>query len=109
MMQGFEDTGKFGKEFMDNQLKSFAVASKNMQAISAEAADYAKKAFETGTATFEKLLAAKSFDKALEIQADYAKQAYEGFVAQSTKMGDLYAEMAKQAYKPFESIVATAK
>ena len=109
MMQGFEDTGKFGKEFMDNQLKSFAAVSKNMQAIAVEATEYAKKSFEAGTATFEKLVAAKSFDKAMEIQGDYAKQAYEGFVAQTTKMGDLYADMAKEAYKPFESIVATTK
>ncbi len=109
MMQSFEDTGKFSKEFMDTGLKSFAAVSKNMQTMTVEATEYAKKAFENSSATFEKLLTAKSFDKALEIQTEYAKQAYEGMVAQSTKMGDLYAEMAKEAYKPFESVVAKAK
>ena len=28
---------------------------------------------------------------------------------QATKIGELYAEIAKEAYKPFESIVAKAK
>ena len=51
----------------------------------------------------------KSFEKAIEIQTDYAKQAYEGFVAEVTKMSELYADMAKEAYKPFETIVAKAK
>ncbi|TIT91793.1 MAG: phasin family protein, partial [Mesorhizobium sp.] len=55
------------------------------------------------------LFSAKSFDKAIEIQSDYAKQSYESFVAEAAKIGDLYAELAKEAYKPFESIVAKAK
>lgn len=109
MMQSFDDVSKAGKEFMDTGLKSFAALSKNLQAISVEASEYSKKAFETGSATAEKLVSAKSFDKAVEIQTDYAKQAYEGFVSQATKMGELYAEMAKDAYKPFESVVAKAK
>jgi hypothetical protein len=109
MIHSFEDASKAGKEFMDTGLKSFAALSKNAQAITVEATEYSKKAFENGTAAFEKLTSARSLDKAVEIQTDYAKQAYEGFVAQATKMGELYAEMAKDAYKPFESVVAKAK
>jgi len=108
-MQSFDQAGKLGKEYMDTGLKSFASVSKNVQAITVEATEYSKKAFETGSAAFEKLVAAKSLDKAVEVQADYAKQAYEGLVAQATKMGELYADMAKEAYKPFESLVAKAK
>ena len=57
----------------------------------------------------EKLVAAKSLEKAIEIQTDYAKTAYEGFVSEATKIGELYAELFKDAYKPFESVVAKAK
>ena len=109
MMQSFEQAGKFGKEYMDTGLKSFASLSKNMQAIAVEATEYSKKAYETGSAAIEKLASAKSMDKALEVQTEYARQAYEGFVAQATRMGELYADMAKEAYKPFESVVAKAK
>ncbi len=109
MYQSFEDVSKAGKEFMDTGLKSFAALSRSMQSITVEATEYSKKAFETGSAAAEKLVSAKSLDKAFEIQTDYAKQAYEGFVAQATKMGELYAEMAKDAYKPFESVAAKVK
>lgn len=109
MMQSFEDAGKAGKEFMDTNLKSFASVSKNVQTLSVEATEYSRKAFETGSAALEKLMSAKSLDKAIEVQTDYARQAYEGFVAQATRMSELYAEMAKDAYKPFESVVAKAK
>jgi hypothetical protein len=50
----------------------------------------------------------KTLDKAIEIQTDYVKTAFEGAVAQLTKMGELYTALAKDAYKPFEGIVAKA-
>ena len=109
MFQSFEDTTKISKEFMDSGLKSFASLSKNLQTIASEAGEYSKKSWEDGSSTMEKMFSAKSLDKAVEIQTDYAKKAYEGFVAQATKMGDLYAEIAKDAYKPFENAVAKAK
>lgn len=109
MMQSFEDASKLGKEFMDTGLKSFAALSKGVQSISVEATEFSKKAYEHGTGTLEKLMSAKSLDKAVEIQTDYAKQAYEGFVAQASRMSELYAEMAKDAYKPYESIVAKSR
>jgi hypothetical protein len=102
---------KIGKDSMDASMKSFGAVSKSFQAIAVETADYAKKAFEEGTAVGEKLAAAKSFDKVMEVQADYLKSAYDGFVAQSTKVGQLYVELAQEFYKPLESqwVKAAAK
>jgi hypothetical protein len=48
----------------------------------------------------------KSLDKALEAQTEYAKSAYETFVAESQKIAGLYGDLAKQVYKPVESIVS---
>lgn len=107
MMQ-FEAIQKVGKENVDAALKSFGAASKTMQTIAVETTDFTKKSFEQGTAAVEKLVAVKTIDKAFEIQADYAKTAYEGFVAQATKMGELYTAMAKDAFKPFEAAIAKA-
>jgi hypothetical protein len=70
--------------------------------------DYSKKSFEDCTKVMEKLLGAKSIDKAMEIQTDYAKSAYEGFVAQATKISELYADLAKETYKPFEAFAVKA-
>lgn len=108
-MKSFEDAGKYGKEMMDNNLKSFAAVSKGFQTIASEAADYSRTSFEKSAATLEKLISAKSLETAVEIQTDFVKTSYESFVAQSTKISDLMADMAKDAYKPFESAVAKAK
>jgi hypothetical protein len=40
------------------------------------------------------------------VQTEYAKSAYESFVAESHKISELYVDLAKQAYKPFEGFVA---
>ena len=87
----------------------WAVTSKGFQAIAVETTEYAKKSFETGTAALEKLAAAKSLEKAIEIQTDYAKSSYEAFVAEATKLSDLYAELFKDSYKPLEGVVARAR
>lgn len=109
MVKNFEDFQTVGKENMDAALKSFSALSKSGQAIAVEIADYSKKTFEDGTAALEKLFGVKSFDKAIEVQTEYAKTAYESFVAEATKLGDLYADLAKESYKPFEAVFAKAK
>ncbi len=105
-MNTLEDMQKLGKENMDLAMSSFGAMSKNMQAIAVEVADYQKKSFEDGTAALEKMMAAKSIDKAMEVQTDYLKTAYEGMVGQITKMNEIFMDMSKEAYKPIEGIVA---
>ena len=109
MVKNFEDLQQVGKENMDIAMKSIGAVSKSAQAIVVEVTDYSKKAFEESTAALEKLFGAKSLEKAIELQTEYAKSAYEGFVAEATKIGELYADLAKESYKPFETMMAKAK
>jgi len=99
---------KFSRNNMDMAMASFGAWTKNAQAIASEFADYSKKSFEESTAALEKLMAAKSLEKAMEVQSEYLKSSYEEFVAQSTKLGELYAGLAKEAYKPLEGVMAKA-
>ena len=106
MLKNFEDFQKLGKDNIDTCVKQFGTVSKGWQTIATEFADYSKKSFEHGSAALESLLGAKSLEKAIEIQSDYVKTAYEGFVAQSSKMGELYTDLAKETYKPLEGMIA---
>jgi phasin family protein len=106
MLKNFDEMQKFGKDNVDATMKSIGAASKGFQAIAAEVTNYSKKSFEDGTAAMERLLGAKTLEKAIEVQSDYVKTAYEGFVAEATKLGELYADLAKESYKPFEGYLA---
>ena len=102
----FEDFQAYSK----NQLEALTAASttwaKGMQELAAESADYAKKTFAAASAGFEKLLAARSVEAAVQIQSEYAKQAYEGFVSQASKFSELYAKVASDALKPVTTAYA---
>jgi hypothetical protein len=76
------------------------------QAIATAYGDYTKKSFEDTKLFVEKLSGVKSFDKAIEIQTEFAKSAYETFVSESQKIGALYGDLAKHSYKPFSSFAA---
>ena len=107
-MKSFEDMQKFGKDNAEAAMKTLGAFSKSVQTIAVEMADYSKKAFEDSAAATEKLMGAKSIEKAVEVQSDYFKSAYEGFVSQTAKLGELYSDLAQEAYKPFESYVSKA-
>jgi hypothetical protein len=101
MVKTFDEVQKFNKDTVDATLKSLGALSTTAQAIAVEMADYSKKAFEDGAAASEKLIGAKSLEAAFEVQSSYLKSAYEGFVAQSTRLGELYAGLAQETCKPF--------
>ncbi|MDK1492216.1 phasin family protein [Sinorhizobium sp. 7-81] len=107
-MFNFDDANKKSKEAIDVAVKSYSTLTKGFQAIATEAADYSKKSFEDGISHFEKLTNAKSLEAAFELQTNYLKASYEGFVAEATKIGEMYADLAKDAYKPYEAPVAKA-
>jgi hypothetical protein len=93
----------FGKEGMDAAMTAFNVWSKNAQAIATEVADYSKKSFEGSAAAFQRLISAKSLDKAVEVQTEYLRSSCQELAAETAKIGELYAGMAREASKPFES------
>jgi hypothetical protein len=105
MIRNFEDMQKLGQTNMDSAMRVFGEWNKNWQAIAAEMSDYTKRSFEEGSATLEKLMGSKSVEQAVEIQTSYAKRAYDDYMQQMTKIGGMYANMAKEAYKPVEKIL----
>jgi len=103
MLNPFDDLTKFNN--MDAAMNSLNMISKGAQALAAGAANYSKKSLEQGTAAVEKILGASSIEQAMEIQSDYIKTAYEGFIAESNRVSELYADLAKEVCRPFEPYV----
>src|SRR5262245_38253216 len=105
MFQNF-DMQKLAKVNMDATMKSLDVMARNAHTITSEIADYTKRSFENSTKTLEKMLSAKSLDKAIEAQSEYVKVTYEDYFAQVAKVGKLCADLGKEASKPYEDITA---
>src|ERR1700735_5126897 len=98
-----EDIQQYGKEHLETVVASATSFQNGIQAIASAYGDYTKKSFEDTKSFFEKLSGVKSLDKVLEVQTEFAKSAYETFVAESQKIVGLYTDLAKQTFKPLET------
>ena len=101
-----EDIQQYGKEQFETVVASATTVQNGLQAIASAYGDYTKKSFEDTKSFVEKLSGVKSLDKAIEVQTEFAKSAYETFVAESQKIAGLYTDLAKQTFKPLEGMVA---
>ena len=101
-----EEFQKLSKNNFDATVRSYSELNKGFQAIAAKMTDYSKQAFEDATRAFEQLAGAKSLEHGFEIQSQYAKKAYDSWVAEASKLGEMYVAVARDAYKPVEKVVA---
>jgi hypothetical protein len=81
-------------------MTDMTVVQDKMKAIATAHGDYAKSSFEANKAYMEKLTAIKAPNEAMQITTDYMKSAYETFVAEATKIGDMYKDFFKSAFEP---------
>jgi Phasin protein len=70
-----------------------------LQTIATAYRDCTRKSLEEARSYVEKLSGVRTLDKAVEVQTEFAKQAYETFVADSWKIRGLYSELFKQMLK----------
>ena len=95
-----------GKEQINAADPSLTSFPRSFHAIATAYSDYTKKSFEDTRSFVEKLSGVKSVDKAIEIQTEFAKSAFETFMAESHKIGALYRDLAAESCKPFGGFLA---
>ena len=83
-------------------VREHAPQTAGAQAIALAYGDYTRKSWLTGRFLVERLITARSFDEAIEIQGDFARQAYANFVAHSERICELYGAWAQQCFRPFD-------
>jgi hypothetical protein len=101
-----DDIQSYGKEQFEAACASVTGVQSGLQALAGAYGDYTRKSYEDTRSYVEKLSAVRSLDKALEAQNEYARTAYETFIADSQKIAGLYGDLARQAFKPLEGVVA---
>ena len=100
-----DDLQRMSKDNYDTMLRSYGELNKSMQSIASSWTDYSKRSFDDATHAFEQLIGAKTLEQAFQIQSQYAKKAYEGWMAQASKLTEMYAGMARDASRPVERAV----
>ena len=67
---------------------------------------YTGKSVELTWSFLERLAAVRSFDKAFEVQTEFAKQVFETFLVEARKIHELHTELARQRVLQLEGFVA---
>ncbi|HEY3794182.1 MAG TPA: phasin family protein [Bradyrhizobium sp.] len=81
-------------------MTDMTVVQDKMKAIATAHADFARSSFEANKAYLEKLATAKAPDQAMQITADHMKSAYETFIAEATKIAEMYKNVFTSAFEP---------
>jgi hypothetical protein len=89
-------------EVLPPEVREHAPQTAGLQAIAQAYGDYTRKSWLASRFLVERLITVQSFDEAVEIQGEFAKQAYTNFAAQSERICVLYGEWAQQFVRPLE-------
>jgi phasin family protein len=96
----------FGKGNIEAWVASTAVTQKGVEAISARAVAYSKHALENHVAATKSLMASRTVQEVVEKQTEYARSAFDEYVAELNKMSSLMASFTQDALKPFNERVS---
>jgi len=99
----FDNFHNLGTQQFEAVTATAGSITRSWQEITAETADFSRRTIAAHTDFLGKLLGAKTLDHAIQVQIEFAKSTYEGFVAETAKIGELYARLAKEAFKPLET------
>ncbi len=103
MSKGFEDVNQFGQDNVEAMVASSKVVAKAAEDMNAEVMAYSKKAYEDAMAASKELVSSKSVTEFFEKNTNFAKASFEGFVAQATRMNEMYSVAAKEAFAPLNA------
>ena len=104
--EAFEKMSANTAESAELMRTSYSTAIKGAQDYNNKVLEFAQANTKAAMDFVQKLSGVKSIDKVLEVQTEFAKSAYETFVAESQKIAGLYTDLAKQTFKPLESMAA---
>jgi Phasin protein len=63
---------------------------------------YARRSFQQTAALVEKLMGARSFDRAIDAQTEFTRQTYANLVVESQNICELYGRLAKQIFRSWQ-------
>ena len=95
----------YGKETVEAYMKSANVAGKGVETLHSEIYAFSKQSIEESLAATKAVLGSKSVHEAFELQTDFAKTAFDAYVGQMTRLGEIFTSTTKETIQPLQSRV----
>lgn len=104
-LKGYDAYLGYSKETAEAVMKSATVAGKGVETINNEIYSYSKQSIEDSVAATKAVMGSKSVHEAFEFQTDFAKSAFEAYVAELSKISELATSATKDTFAPFKGRV----
>jgi phasin family protein len=104
-LKGYDAFLGYGKETAEAVMKSATVAGKGVETINNELYSFSKQSIEDSVAATKAVMGSKSVHEAFEFQTDFAKSAFEAYVAEMSKISELATTATKDTFAPFKGRV----
>lgn len=101
-LKGYDAILGYGKENAEALMKSATVAGKSIETINNEIYSFSKQSIEDSVAATKAVMGSKSMHEAFEFQTDFAKSAFESYVAELSKISELATNATKDTFAPFK-------
>ena len=98
--KGFETAAAFNQGNIEAVVTSSKIAAKAMETMTSEMAAYSKKSYEDGMAAAKELGSCRTMPELIEKQTEHSRASLESFVAEATKLNEMYASAAQEAFEP---------
>ena len=92
----------FQKDTVEAYVKAANVAGKGAETLHNEIYAFSKQSIEDGIAHGKAVMASKSAHEAFELQTGFAKSAFEAYVGEMTKLGELVVATSKETFGPIQ-------
>lgn len=110
-----EKSTKLGEEMVELTkgnveavVASARVAAKGGEALGQDATEYSKKSFESAVSMLKGMASIKSPTELFQLQSDYVKSAFDGAVAEASKLSESMLKIAGDVAQPLSSRYAVA-
>lgn len=104
------ETNTYSKKNLEAMVASATAAAKGAEVVGTQAMAFSKKQIEDQVAAAQKLAQVKSVQEAVELQTAFAKSALETYMAEMTKMSEIFTASMKDSMKPLnERVTATVE
>jgi len=104
-LAALSEASAFGKQNVEAWVASAAAAQKGFEALGARTVAFQKTAIENHVAATKSLMTSKSVQEFVEKQNEYAKGAFEAYVAELSGLSELVAGVAKETLQPINERV----
>jgi len=103
--RGYDHFLGYGQETLEAYLKAANAAGKGAETFHNEFFAWSRQSLEEGVNAAKAVMASKSVQEAIELQTDFARSAFDGYVNEMSKLGEIMTNAARDSLAPLKGRV----